>query len=217
MSCSIIPFAPNREILVVDDDPEVLRVVATWLRAAFERVTVYHDPAALLADANGSTNPAPIVVTDIRMPSLSGIELLQALRETGAKVIVMSGAGDAELSAYCVHLGAVACLEKPLDAVSVLSAVRSCTAHPGATNGTSVGHDAGRRLSALTSRQREVFRRIASGQTNLEVAYDLGISVKTVEVHRANVMRIMRVRTLAELVRVAVALEQRGLLAPFLG
>ncbi len=147
------------------------------------------------------------VITDVRMPDVSGLELLRRLRqlEVGLPVIVITGHGDVPLAVEAMKLGAVEFLEKPFDDDVLLAAVRSAL--------NRFERDARReaeqaeihqRLDGLSVRERQVLGGLVAGQPNKVIAFDLGISPRTVEIYRANVMTKMRASSLSDLVRMAL-------------
>ena len=189
---------------VVDDDEAVRDSVAFLLRSAQIEVEVYESAVAFLGKAAGA---AGCVVTDVRMPEMTGIELVRRLKELGNKlpVIVMTGHGDVPLAVEAMKAGAVDFIEKPFDEATMLTAVRAALAR-----GDAVGkRDAERaeieqRLSRLSGRERDVLLGLVRGQPNKIIAHNLGISPRTVEVYRANVMAKMDAPSLSDLVRMAL-------------
>jgi two-component system response regulator FixJ len=152
------------------------------------------------------------IITDVRMPDLTGIDLLRRLRDSNANmpVIVITGHGDVPIAVEAMKLGAVDFFEKPFDGDKMVSAVRSVFAEAS----READRDAERnelqeRLAALTPRERDVLNGLVAGNPNKVIAYDLGISPRTVEIYRANVMTKTKSGSLSELVRMAL---QAGLL-----
>jgi two-component system response regulator FixJ len=147
------------------------------------------------------------VITDVRMPDITGIELLQRLRERsiGVPVIVITGHGDVPLAVEAMKLGAADFFEKPFDDEALLAAVRSALSQL-ADNSTRDAEQADikDKLASLSNREREVLEGLINGHPNKTIAYDLGISPRTVEVYRANVMTKMSAASLSELVRMAL-------------
>ena len=191
---------------VVDDDDAVRDSLALLLEAAGFPVRTYASaPALLKALENGATG---CVLTDVRMPDLDGLALQRRLTELGVRlpVIVMTGHADVPIAVEALKAGAVDFLEKPFDDTQLLAAVSSALAASQRTHqeGAAVAAIAAR-LASLTPREREVMDRLVLGQQNKTIAYDLGSSPRTVEVHRARVMEKMAARNLPELVRIAIA------------
>ena len=178
--------------------------MAFLLRSAQIEVEVYESAVAFLGKAAGA---AGCVVTDVRMPEMSGIELMRRLKELGNKlpVIVMTGHGDVPLAVEAMKAGAVDFIEKPFNEATMLTAVRAALAR-----GEAVGkRDAERaeieqRLNGLSGREHEVLLGLVRGHPNKIIAHDLGISPRTVEIYRANVMTKMDAPSLSDLVRMAL-------------
>ena len=196
---------PSESIVhVVDDDEAVRASVAFLLRSAQIEVEVYDSAAALLGKAVGATG---CVVTDVRMPEMSGIDLMRRLKELGITlpVIVMTGHGDVPLAVEAMKAGAADFIEKPFNDETMLTAVRAALAR-----GEAVGkRDAERaeieqRLNSLSGREHEVLLGLVRGHPNKIIAHDLGISPRTVEIYRANVMTKMDAPSLSDLVRMAL-------------
>lgn len=190
---------------IIDDDEAVLESLAFLLDTAGMAVRTYDSPLLFLKGL--AQTESGCVVTDIRMPEMSGIELLRRLAEAGEPfpVIVITGHGDVPLAVEAMKLGAVDFIEKPFDDEMMLSAVRAALAR---------GADAGQmdaerasvavRLSTLSAREREVLDGLVAGHPNKTIAFDLGISSRTVEVYRANLMSKMQASSLSDLVRMAL-------------
>ena len=196
---------PSESIVhVVDDDEAVRESLAFLLRSAQIEVEVYESAVAFLGKAAGATG---CVVTDVRMPEMSGIDLMRRLRELGIKlpVIVMTGHGDVPLAVEAMKAGAVDFIEKPFNDDTMLTAV-----HAALARGEAVGKRAAeraeieRRLNSLSGREHEVLLGLVGGHPNKIIAHDLGISPRTVEIYRANVMTKMDAPSLSDLVRMAL-------------
>jgi two-component system response regulator FixJ len=205
-------MAPEATVHVIDDD-EAVRDSLTFLLHSARIPVRAHESAVAFLDALPGVAPG-CVVTDVRMPDLSGIDLLRRLRERGnpMPVIVMTGHGDVPLAVEAMKCGASDFFEKPFDDEALLAAIRSALG----TLETSARGEAERaqineRIAALTNRERDVLQGLIAGKPNKIIAFDLGISPRTVEIYRANVMTKMRAGSLSELVRMAL---QAGLLVP---
>ena len=147
------------------------------------------------------------IISDVRMPGLSGIDLLRRLKELGigVPVIVVTGHGDVPLAVEAMKFGAVDFLEKPFDDEVLLASVRSALRlHAGESRRQAERAEIESRLAALSPRERDVLDGLVAGSANKQIAFDLGISPRTVEIYRANLMDKMKAASLSELVRMAL-------------
>lgn len=195
----------NPTVHVIDDD-DAVRDSLTFLLASAGIPSETHESAtAFLA-----SYPRPdigCIVTDIRMPEVSGLELLRRVRETNPRlpVIVITGHGDVPLAVEAMKLGAADFLEKPFDDETLIGAVRiALDVNRQQEEEAARIAELTSRLTSLSAREREVLDGLVAGQPNKTIAFDLGISPRTVEVYRANVMTKMQAATLSELVRMAL-------------
>ena len=198
---------------VVDDDEAMRDSMAFLLRAGNFQVQTYAAARDFLEAL--PQIKAGCVVTDVRMPGMSGIELLQRLRElkVSLPVIVVSGHGDVPLAVEAMKTGALDFIEKPFDDDVFLRAVRTAlSAHAVDSQRQAQKATINSRLESLSNREREVLEGLVAGHPNKTIAYDLGISPRTVEIYRANVMEKMQAGSLSDLVRMALVgglLDQR--------
>lgn len=200
---------PNDVFVCVIDDDDALRDSLTFLLdTAGIAARAYESAAAFLA-APPAEEPA-CIVTDVRMPEMSGTDLLRQLKESGRRtpVIVMTGHGDIALAVEAMKLGAADFIEKPFVDEVLLAAVHSAIERR-ATNdeGDAAREAVAERLATLSARERQVLDGLVSGNPNKTIAYDLGISPRTVEVYRANLMTKMQATSLSDLVRMALIAE----------
>jgi two-component system response regulator FixJ len=190
---------------IVDDDEAVRQSLAFLLSTAGVPVRVY-DSATSFLDALPSLQSG-CLITDVRMPDLTGIELLQHLKAKAIDlpVIVITGHGDIPLAVEAMKSGAVDFIEKPFAEESILKAVEAarCTLEKrGRRSEERAAVTA--RLKSLSERERQVLDGLVAGNANKTIAHDLGISPRTVEVYRANVMTKMQAKSLPELIRMTL-------------
>lgn len=190
---------------VIDDDADVRQSLVFLLSTAGFAVQVHESAVAFLDALPGLQGGC--VVTDIRMPRMDGLELQRRLRDldAGLPVIVMTGHGDVPLAVEALKAGAIDFIEKPFDDEVLLSAIRSALVRRARDSERDARIAATRdRLNKLSDREREVLDRLVAGKANKVIAYELGISPRTVEVYRANVMTKMEADSLSDLVRMAL-------------
>jgi len=193
---------------LVDDDASVRRSVGFMLKTSGHRVQTYESGAELLRNCT-QLEPGCILL-DIRMPGMDGLEVQQAMLEKGIgfPVVIMTGHGDVGLAVRAMKAGAVDFVEKPFEKEVLLSCLEEGFRRLSRKEATHDRRkDAEVRLQALTPREREVLDGLAHGLPNKTIAYDLGISSRTVEIHRANLMTKLDVRSLSEALRIAFAIR----------
>ena len=195
---------------VVDDDQGVRDSLAFLLQSAGFAVRTYDSAAAFLAVAEGLASGC--VLTDVRMPGgMDGLALQRHLAALGSglAVVVMTGHADVPIAVEALKAGARDFLEKPFDEDRLLTVVREAVAaSQRAEQAAQASAGIAARVDSLTPREREVLQKLVAGLPNKTIAYDLGTSPRTVEVQRARVMEKMGARSLAELVRMVLALER---------
>lgn len=198
-----------RRVYLVDDDDSVRRSVAFMLKTSGFEVKSYASGNELLREAKKLEHGC--ILLDIRMPGMDGLEVQQELQKVGVDfpVIIMTGHGDIPLSVRAMKAGAVDFIEKPFEKAALLGALDEAFRSMERTDsGRDRAKSATVRLRALTPREREVLDGLAKGLPNKTIAYDLGISPRTVEIHRANLMLKLEVRSLSEALRLAFAAEE---------
>ncbi len=191
---------------IVDDEEPVRKSLAFLLTMHGFTVRVHNSATDFLAVASTVRNGC--LVTDLRMPDMSGVELLQSLQAAKATIptIVITGHGDVPMAVEAMKAGALDFIEKPFEDEVLIEAIKRAAARleevPIETNDIAAIQS---RLEQLSERERQVLSGVVAGLPNKAIAYDLNISPRTVEVHRANVMTKMHARNLPELVRMALA------------
>ncbi|HEV2562478.1 MAG TPA: response regulator FixJ [Rhizomicrobium sp.] len=193
-------------VFVVDDDADVRESLQTLLEASGFQVQTFDSAGSFLT--NWALEGIACLIADIRMPDMDGLQLQEELvrRKAGLPVIIVTGHGDVPLAVRAMKAGAIDFLEKPFDDKLLLGSVgRALEAAKTAQNSAAEAQRAEARIAELTSREKQVLELLAAGRPNKVIAYELDISPRTVEIHRARVMEKMRAKSLAELVRVVVA------------
>jgi FixJ family two-component response regulator len=193
-------------VYIVDDDDAVRDSLRWLLEANSYRVRAYASAESFLAEYD-EQQPGVLIV-DVRMPGMSGLELQEQLiaRKSSMPVVFITGHGDIPMAISTMKKGAVDFLEKPFDETALREIVGRMfeQANQRLTQAKAVRqHEA--MLARLTSREQQVLERIVAGRLNKQIADDLGISIKTVEAHRANIMEKLQVTTVADLMKVALA------------
>lgn len=186
---------------VIDDDDGLRDALAFLLDVNGIQARCY-------ASADAFLDALPIaegcILTDVRMPGMTGIELVHALKLRGSRlpVIVMTGHSDVPLAVEAMKAGAVDFIQKPFADEHLVAALRAALALPGPAATPAAGAD---RLAHLSPRERDVLRGVADGKPNKQIAFELSISPRTVEIYRANLMAKTSARNIPELMRIALA------------
>lgn len=196
----------NRTIHLVDDDEAIRRSVSFMLRTSGYLVKTYPSGVEFLGVAKDAVTGC--ILLDVRMPEMDGLEVQQALKERGVlmPVIVMTGHGDISLAVQAMKAGAVDFIEKPFEKSVLTGALEEGFARIDQAGRRHARADEARvRLESLTPREYDVLQGLVRGHPNKTIAYDLGISPRTVEIHRANLMGKLDVPSLSEALRIAFA------------
>jgi two-component system response regulator FixJ len=201
-----IAMGPGPPVVhIVDDDDAVRRSLALLL-ASYGHVPATYDSGETFLSALDGLRPGCVIV-DIRMPGMDGLALQQELkrRDSGLPVVIVTGHGDVPLAVQAMKAGAVDFIEKPYSERDLMRAVNAALVRlQDARQHDAASSSAAARLALLTPRERDVLRLLVDGRPNKVIAHDLGISPRTVEIHRANVMDKLECRSLAEAVRIAL-------------
>jgi two-component system response regulator FixJ len=193
-------------IHIVDDEEPVRKSLAFLLSISGYAARAHESATSFLSVAKSLRNAC--LITDLRMPDMSGVELLRNLREEGAMLptIVITGHGDVPMAVEAMKAGALDFIEKPFEDEVLLQAIARAVADLDRRAQPEDDAEVVRaRLSELTDREKQVLDGVVAGLPNKTIAYDLDISPRTVEVHRANVMAKMQAKSLPELVRMVMA------------
>ncbi|URD62354.1 response regulator [Sphingomonas sp. KRR8] len=191
---------------LVDDDEAIRRSAGFMLKTSGFKVLAYESGVELLKNVR-ALEPGAILL-DIRMPQMDGLEVQRALQEQGCRlpVVIMTGHGDVTVAVQAMKAGAIDFIEKPFEKQTLLSALSNASERlSDAQEGGNRAEQARVRLNVLTARERDVLEGLVKGLPNKTIAYDLGISPRTVEIHRANLMDKLEVRSLSEALRIAFA------------
>jgi two-component system response regulator FixJ len=203
----------ERLVYVVDDDDAVRESLSTLLEAKSYTVRTFALARDFLAAA--PTLRSGVLIADIRMPEMDGLELQERLNERAFNfpLIMVTGHGDVPLAVRAMKAGAVDFIEKPFATEAILASIDTALARLAETGKADPASAvAAERLALLSPREREVLQGLLSGLPNKTIAYDLAISPRTVEIHRARLMDKMGARSLSELIRMSLAagLQPRG-------
>tara|TARA_R110002033_G_C3882071_1_gene238063 strand:- start:1309 stop:1935 length:627 start_codon:yes stop_codon:yes gene_type:complete len=195
-------------IYIVDDDDAVRRSVKFMLKhTGFQTREMASGDEFL---KNVQRNERGCVLLDIRMPGMDGLEVQEHMNKNGIDmpIIILTGHGDIEIAVKAMRAGALNFIEKPYNKDALLRAIDEAFKHLENNNLKEIAaSDANMRLSCLTGRERDVLNGLLQGYPNKTIAFDLGISPRTVEIYRANMMEKLRVKSLAEALRIGFAAE----------
>tara|TARA_R110002124_G_scaffold114535_54_gene269777 strand:- start:1645 stop:2286 length:642 start_codon:yes stop_codon:yes gene_type:complete len=195
---------------IVDDEEAVRKSLSFLLSNSGFAVRTHRSATEFLEHAAGIRNGC--LVTDLRMPDINGVELLKRLREANAELpaIVITGHGDVQMAVEAMKNGALDFIEKPFaDDVLIASIRHAVHAVQSRLNQDAEAEATRQRLSTLSDREKQVLKGVVSGEPNKTIAFDLGISPRTVEIYRAGLMAKMQARSLPELVRMILGVQNR--------
>jgi len=192
-------------VYIVDDD--------FAMRDSLEMLLASQDyETKLFRDGNEFLQAAPflpfgVVVVDLQMPGMDGLEMLDRLkaRKISFPVVVITGFGNITVAVKAMRAGAIDFVEKPFSEKTILASMELAFASPNALSEGDIKREVVQRLTRLSRREHEVMTRLVAGNSNKVAALNLGLSPRTVEIHRARVMEKMQARSLSELVRLAIA------------
>ena len=199
------------QVFAVDDDPIVLRAIERMLRSHSIAVEGFTSPEAFLA--RPPYDGVACLLLDLKMPGMSGLDVQTAMIAKGISmpIIFLSAQSDVRSTVRAMRGGAIDFLEKPVDEDQLLAALERARVQCIAMRQQQrLQHDAEQRLARLTKREREVCDLVAAGLLNKQIAVELGMSEKTVKVHRGRVTRILDVDSVAALVRLLSTRETRS-------
>ncbi len=206
--------AGSGEVFIVDDDPLVLNALSMVLSREGYRVTGFAEGDSFLSSAKARV-PACIIL-DVNMPGQSGLDILKRLnaQQYPAPIFIISGAGDIPMAVEAIKNGAFDFIEKPFDARTVVTRVREAveawSRRATQVNGVDALPGAFPGHELLTARERDVLSQIAAGASNKQAGRQLGISPRTIEVHRARIMEKLGAKNAADLVRIVLSDGRRA-------
>lgn len=195
-------------VYLVDDDPDVREAIAFLLEAEGIPTVTFGDPAQMLEAVD--TRARGCLLLDVRMPGMDGLALHQALKKRGVAMpaVFISGHGDIPMAVRAVNAGALDFIEKPFDDEALLERIaRAFELDRRRSASETETTEIRRRLERLTPRERDVLRGIVAGKLNKQIADNLDISVRTVELHRGRVLEKLEAANAADLVRMVLPLE----------
>jgi two-component system response regulator FixJ len=197
---------PDWVVHIIDDDDAIRDSLAFMLESSGQRVCVYPSAESFLERVGAIEHGW--IVTDVRMPGMSGLDLLRTLKARGLgalPVIVMTGHGDIPLAVEAMKAGAAEFIEKPFEEARLLAALEATReALALGDQQTAEKLEIARRIATLSGREKDVLEGLVAGHANKAIAFDLGISARTVEIYRANLMTKMKAGSLSELVRLVL-------------
>jgi len=199
-------MSDRKLVHIVDDEEAIRRSASFMLKTSGYAVETWANGIAFLKEIRHVSEGC--ILLDVRMPEMDGLEVQQALLERGVTmpVIVLTGHADVSIAVRAMKAGAVDFLEKPFEKAVLIGSIETAFARMAAAGGAAArAAEAEVVLAILTPREREVLEGLAQGLPNKTIAYDLGISPRTVEVHRANLMAKLDVRSLSDALRLAFA------------
>lgn len=205
----VVGHTGSGEIFIVDDDPLILNALSVVLSREGYQVSGFAEGGSFLSAAKSRTPTC--VILDVHMPGRSGLDILKELnaQQYPAPIFIISGVGDIPMAVEAIKNGAFDFIEKPFDATTVVTRVREAAEawsrratqaeQDDALPKTFAGHD------LLTARERDVLGQIAAGSSNKQAGRELGISPRTIEVHRARIMEKLGAKNAADLVRIVLS------------
>lgn len=199
-------MSEQKTVYIIDDDAGIRDSLNMLMKSAGIHAVTYSSATAFLDDLDHLRPDC--LVTDVRMPGMSGIELQQEInkRNIDCPIIFITGHGDVAIAVEAMKNGALDFMEKPINSELLISRIRECINMKHVSD--SIRHkveNAGNLIESLSSRQREVMELLVEGKINKVIAMELGISVRTVEAHRARIMEKLHANSLSDIVKIALS------------
>ena len=191
----------NQTIFIIDDDPEICSALRWLFESVNFKLETYTSAQAFLNHYHREKQGC--IIVDVRMPVMGGLELLEHLnlQKIRVPVIIITGYGDIPMAVRAMKLGAIDFVLKPFNEQCLLEIVQKLPIKP--VNANTIEH-VNARINSLSNRERQVIDLILAGLLNKEIAFELSISISTVEAHRANIMKKMRAKNLAQLIKLCL-------------
>lgn len=192
----------NKIVYIVDDDPAICDSLSLLMSAVGMQTQTFPEADSFLSAIE--PEQAGCLILDVRLPGMDGLELQQELqqRQIDIPILIITGHADVPMAVRAMRAGAIDFIEKPFDAELLILRIQECLL---LSQQTRSGQQKNERLALLTKRERQVFELLVDGKLNKIIAHELGISIRTVEGHRANLMEKLQVKSLSELVRIALS------------
>ncbi|MFK8068953.1 MAG: response regulator transcription factor [Gammaproteobacteria bacterium] len=196
-------------VYIVDDDPAVRDSLSMLLKSEDYNPTQFSNPQDFLSRVDNGL-PAGIIILDLCMPELTGIEVMQELINQGnaLPIICITGHGDVPTSVQALKMGAYDFLEKPYDSSYLIERIKDCAKDELGQRHWDINTlRAKEMITKLTPREHEVMEGMVDGFRNKQIAYNMGISIRTVELHRVHVMEKFEAKSLADVLKIAIAAD----------
>lgn len=188
----------NQTVFIIDDEIEVLNSLKLLFESVHFSVETFENANLFFETYN--KNQVGCIIMDVRLPGMSGLELLEHLKQEKSHlpVIIITGHGDIQMAVRAMKAGAVDFLLKPLNDQCLIETVQKCLKKSTHSQSLDLINE---RINSLSVRERQIIELILDGQLNKQIAYELSISISTVEAHRANIMNKMEAKNLAQLIK----------------
>jgi two-component system, LuxR family, response regulator FixJ len=194
----------NHTIFIIDDEINVCNALSWLFKSVQFNVETYENAQLFLDKFNNEKQGC--IIMDVRLPGMSGLELLEHLKaqKSSIPVIIITGYGDIQMAVRAMKAGAVDFILKPFNEQCLLEIVQKSM---NKNNNTSSIELIQERINCLTEREKQIINLILDGKLNKQIAYDLSISISTVEAHRANIMHKMQAKNLAQLIKMYLQVQ----------
>lgn len=194
----------NPTIFIIDDEVNVCNALSWLFKSVQFNVEAYENAQLFLEKYNHEKQGC--IIMDVRLPGMSGLELLEQLKtqRSNIPVIIITGYGDIQMAVRAMKAGAVDFILKPFNDQCLLETVQKCISKTVSTNSIDLIQE---RINILSDRERQIINLILDGKLNKQIAYELSISISTVEAHRANIMHKMQAKNVAQLIKMYLQVQ----------